>query len=571
MVYTKHFTIHTMDHLNQSKEYVQKASKTMIDKTSSGNTHYEQLFPYIMNADKTLSKQLVSGHGITDVTNAANEFLYTKERFAKQKGTYLMFDSETETMFFDKAAIEKGNGRGKAVLGHHLVQSFSPEDDLTPEEIHEIGRQTVLEFTGGEHEFVIATHVDRKHIHNHIIINSTNLFTGKALPWKVVTFENGETKDYTKELFEKVSDKISSKYGAKIIEKSPKNSHKKYTKWQTESIYKSKIKSRLDFLLLHSSSIEDFKRKAEALELHVDFSGKWAKYRLLDEPQIKSTRSRSLNKKNPEKYNLKKIEERLKENTVSFSIEEVVDRYEEKINVAKNDFDYQLIVEPWQISHKTPKGYYVNVDFGIENHGQIFIGAFKVDELEDGNYSLFVKRNDTFYFMNEKNSAENKYMTGYNLMKQLSLYNGTVPLKKEPVMSTINEIVDAINFLAEHGVTEGNQMERLEKQLVEAFKTAEESLTTLDDKILQLNQVGKLLLANKLEEYEGNLPILNQLVEKEELTYDDVKDELASLKLSRKLLQEKMETTVEKINELHSVQTIVERKTKEENLGKIEK
>ncbi|HDM0541075.1 TPA: transcription elongation factor GreAB, partial [Staphylococcus aureus] len=95
-------------------EYVQKASKTMIDKTSSGNTHYEQLFPYIMNADKTLSKQLVSGHGITDVTNAANEFLYTKERFAKQKGTYLMFDSETETMFFDKAAIEKGNGRGKA-------------------------------------------------------------------------------------------------------------------------------------------------------------------------------------------------------------------------------------------------------------------------------------------------------------------------------------------------------------------------------------------------------------------------------------------------------------------------
>ncbi|EGO9273820.1 relaxase/mobilization nuclease domain-containing protein, partial [Enterococcus faecalis] len=471
----------------------------------------------------------------------------------------------------NKAAIEKGNGRGQAVLGHHLVQSFSPEDDLTPEEIHEIGRQTVLEFTGSEYEFVIATHVDRKHIHNHIIINSTNLFTGKALPWKVVTFENGETKDYTKELFEKVSDKISSKYGAKIIEKSPKNSHKKYTMWQTESIYKSKIKSRLDFLLAHSSSIEDFKRKAEALELHADFSGKWATYRLLDEPQIKNTRSRSLNKKNPEKYNLKQIEERLKENTASFSIEEVVDRYEEKINVAKNDFDYQLIVEPWQISHKTPKGYYLNVDFGIENQGQIFIGAYKVDELEDRNYSLFVKKNDFFYFMNEKNGQRNRYMTGYTLAKQLSLYNGTVPLKKEPVMSTINEIVDAINFLAEHGVTEGNQMERLEKQLVEAFKTAEESLTTLDDKILQLNQVGKLLLANKLEEYEGNLPILNQLVEKEELTYDDVKDELASLKLSRKLLQEKMETTVEKINELHGVQTVVERKTKEENLGKIEK
>ncbi|EIW2102572.1 transcription elongation factor GreAB, partial [Enterococcus faecalis] len=157
------------------------------------------------------------------------------------------------------------------------------------------------------------------------------------------------------------------------------------------------------------------------------------------------------------------------------------------------------------------------------------------------------------------------------LAKQLSLYNGTVPLKKEPVMSTIDEIVDAINFLAEHDVIEGNQMERLEKQLVEVFKTAEESLETLDEKILQLNQVGKLLLANELENNKENLPILKQLEEIEELTYEDVKNELTSLKLSRKLLQEKMETTVEKINELHGVQTVVERKTKEENLGKIEK
>ena len=114
-------------------------------------------------------------------------------------------------------------------------------------------------------------------------------------------------------------------------------------------------------------------------------------------------------------------------------------------------------------------------------------------------------------------------------------------------------------------------MERLENQLVEAFKTAEESLETLDEKILQLNQVGKLLLANELENNKENLPILTQLEAIEELTYEDVKNELASLKLSRKLLQEKMETTVEKINELHGIQTVVERKTKEENLGKIEK
>ncbi|EOJ55318.1 relaxase/mobilization nuclease domain-containing protein [Enterococcus faecalis] len=178
--------------------------------------------------------------------------------------------------------------------------------------------------------------------------------------------------------------------------------------WQTENIFKSKIKSRLDFLLDHSSSIDDFKIKAEALDLQVDFSGKWAKYCLLDEPQIKNTRSRSLSKKNPEKYNLDQIEARLKENKYEFTVDEVVERYEEKAETIKNDFDYQLIVESWQISHKTPKGYYLNVDFGAENHGRIFIGAYKVDELEDGSYSLFVKKNDYFYFMNEKDGLRNR-------------------------------------------------------------------------------------------------------------------------------------------------------------------
>ena len=57
--------------------------------------------------------------------------------------------------------------------------------------------------------------------------------------------------------------------------------------WETESLYKEKIKSRLDFLLEQSSSINDFLEKAEALNLSVDFSKKWTTYRLLDEPQIK--------------------------------------------------------------------------------------------------------------------------------------------------------------------------------------------------------------------------------------------------------------------------------------------
>lgn len=272
MVYTKHIVVHKLKHLRQAKDYVENADKTLVNESSED--HLTNIFPYITNADKTMSKQLVSGHGITNVYDAANEFIATKKLKAFAKGSDFNFDPRTGKIKFEVESLEKNN----AVLAHHLIQSFSPDDNLTPEQIHEIGRQTILEFTSGEYEFVIATHVDREHIHNHIIFNSTNLFTGKQFDWKIIPKEktkSGKAYDVTKNNFELVSDKIASRYGAKIIEKSPGNSHLKYTKWQTQSIYKSQIKQRLDYLLETSSNIEDFKIKATALNLSVDFSGKW--------------------------------------------------------------------------------------------------------------------------------------------------------------------------------------------------------------------------------------------------------------------------------------------------------
>ncbi|WP_142969165.1 relaxase/mobilization nuclease domain-containing protein [Enterococcus faecalis] len=560
MVYTKHFVIHTMKHLSQAKDYVEQATKTQLLKNEATDSHLDNLFPYVFNDDKTMSKQLVSGHGITILEDAANEFLLTKEKFARRKGTHIIFNPVTEKLEFDKKSIERGNGRGKAVLAHHLIQSFSPEDDLTPEQVHEIGRKTILEFTGGEHEFIVATHVDKAHIHNHIIVNSTNLTTGKALNWKIIKQQNGKNKDKTKELFEKVSDKISSEYGAKIIEKSPKNSHKKYTLWETESLYKKKIKSRLDFLLDHSSSIDDFLEKAEALNISVDFSKKWTTYRLLDEPQIKNTRSRSLLKSDPTKYNYEKIIERLKENKNVLTLEEVVTRYEEKSEQTKNEFDYQLTIDEWQISHKTTRGYYVNVDFGFGERGKVFIGAYKVDPLENGQYNIYVKRKDFFYLMNEKNADRNRYMTGETLIKQLRLYNGQTPLKKEPVMRTIDELVNAINFLAANEIEDTRQLKLLEEKLESAFLEAEKTLETLDEKVLKLHQLSNLLLENELqgdpELIQKKLKTLLPDATLAEFSYEDVQGEIEAIKTSQSILENKLERTRNEINQLREIQAV---------------
>jgi hypothetical protein len=549
-----------MKHLSQAKDYVEQATKTQLSKNEAMDSHLDNLFPYVFNDDKTMSKQLVSGHGITILEDAANEFLLTKEKFARRKGTHIVFNPVTEKLEFDKKSIERGNGRGKAVLAHHLIQSFSPEDDLTPEQVHEIGRKTILEFTGGQHEFIVATHVDKAHIHNHIIVNSTNLTTGKALNWKIIKQQNGKNKDKTKELFEKVSDKISSEYGAKIIEKSPKNSHKKYTLWETESLYKKKIKSRLDFLLDHSSSIDDFLEKAEALNVSVDFSKKWTTYRLLDEPQIKNTRSRSLLKSDPTKYNYEKIIERLKENKNVLTLEKVVARYEEKSEQTKNEFDYQLTIDEWQISHKTTRGYYVNVDFGFGERGKVFIGAYKVDPLENGQYNIYVKRKDFFYLMNEKNADRNRYMTGETLIKQLRLYNGQTPLKKEPVMRTIDELVNAINFLAANEIEDTRQLKLLEEKLESAFLEAEKTLETLDEKVLKLHQLSNLLLENKLqgdpELIQKKLKTLLPDATLAEFSYEDVQGEIEAIKNSQSILENKLERTRNEINQLREIQAV---------------
>ncbi|MBL2411281.1 transcription elongation factor GreAB, partial [Klebsiella pneumoniae] len=94
--------------------------------------------------------------------------------------------------------------------------------------------------------------------------------------------------------------------------------------------------------------------------------------------------------------------------------------------------------------------------------------------------------------------------------------------KKEPVMTTITELVDAINFLAEHGVTESKQMSRLENKLIESFELAEDSLQKLDDKILQLNQLGKLIMEEQLEDTNQEFPVLKEIGNKDELTFEDI-------------------------------------------------
>ena len=144
--------------------------------------------------------------------------------------------------------------------------------------------------------------------------------------------------------------------------------------------------------------------------------------------------------------------------------------------------------------------------------------------------------------MNQKDTARSRYIDGETLVRQLSLYNGTTPLKKEPIISTINEIVDAINFLAEHGVTEGSQFKHMEASLYDALDEAQIKLDKIDEKILELTQIAKYLIAETSEDpeevHEAKTALDNMNVNSD-LKYRDIQQELSSEKLGRKILKNK--------------------------------
>ena len=99
-------------------------------------------------------------------------------------------------------------GQDKGILVSHIVQSFSPSDNVTPELAHKIGRE-LLEKCAADYKAILVTHVDRNHIHNHMIVNSCSMLDGKKF------YEN---KTHLK-LLRKVSDELCYKYGLSVIEK----------------------------------------------------------------------------------------------------------------------------------------------------------------------------------------------------------------------------------------------------------------------------------------------------------------------------------------------------------------
>jgi hypothetical protein len=127
-----------------------------------------------------------------------------KAKIITTENCYGNFEELAEQFKSVRIAHNKNNN----ILAHHFVQSFSPDDNITPEQAHKIGVALVQKIAPS-YQVVLATHVDRDHIHNHFILNSVNPLTG---------YKWHDNKTTIRQI-RKVSDELCREYGLSVIEK----------------------------------------------------------------------------------------------------------------------------------------------------------------------------------------------------------------------------------------------------------------------------------------------------------------------------------------------------------------
>ena len=239
-----------------------------------GKKYRRRLIKYILNPDKTDDLKLISDFGMSNYLDFPSH--------AEMVEMYNVNFTNNDKLY--ESRNDRQEKHQQTIHAHHLIQSFSPEDNLTPEEINRIGYETMIELTGGRFRFIVATHTDKNHIHNHILINSIDRNSDKKLIWNYAIERN----------FRMISDRISKVAGAKIIEK--RYSYRDYKKYR-ESSHKFELKQRLYFLLQQSKSFDDFLEKAKQLHVQIDFSQKHSRFLMTDRTMIKPIRGRQLSKR----------------------------------------------------------------------------------------------------------------------------------------------------------------------------------------------------------------------------------------------------------------------------------
>lgn len=189
--------------LKKTVNYITDSEKTDSDLANK--------IDYALNSEKTASTVSASEQflyesviNLPDVKTAYAHMQATKERFDKTGG----------------------------VLGYHIIQSFKP-GEITADRCHELGRKLASEMFGAGFEIVIGTHLNKKHLHNHIVLNSVSFIDGKKLRFNKQSYRE----------LQEISDQLCRKYGLSVVEN--KQHGKSYKEWLNEKEGKPTVRGQI--------------------------------------------------------------------------------------------------------------------------------------------------------------------------------------------------------------------------------------------------------------------------------------------------------------------------------------
>ena len=221
-----------------------------VGKGRNISTAIADIIDYVENPQKTDFGKFIYGYEC-DTRLADAEFLLSKRQYANLTGR---------------------NQGADDVIAYHLRQAFKP-GEVTPEEANQIGRELALKLTKGKHAFVVCTHVDKHHVHNHIIINSTTLDCQKK-------FRNFWGSTWA---IRRMNDKLCLEHGLSIVE-NPKPSREHYGTWlgnKKQPSFQEQIRIAIDAALEEMpKDFEELLKKLEAAGIEVNRERKHLRFRV---------------------------------------------------------------------------------------------------------------------------------------------------------------------------------------------------------------------------------------------------------------------------------------------------
>ena len=198
-----------------------------VGKNKKMSSVISDIIDYVKNPEKTDDGKLISSFAC-DSRVADEQFLMTKR---------------------DYNHITNRKQGKREVIAYHIRQSFKP-GEVDAETANKIGYELAKSFTKGNHAFVVATHIDKKHIHNHIIFNSTALSGDRKFKnfWQ------------SNKAIRRISDLLCLQNGLSVIDNPKPPKGKSYGKWlgHKEPTWQDKLRNKIDEVLPGCSTFEDF-------------------------------------------------------------------------------------------------------------------------------------------------------------------------------------------------------------------------------------------------------------------------------------------------------------------------